>query len=132
MIEGREGQTFSAAIKQGRTFPMTTYTPQSIAHTLSPTEKLEQLSAQLTRLQESPQPVKYADQQKFNKDCQHLQQQIENLQAFLALEVGQQVTDGKQLGAIASLSISPGGLPEAWVSWEGKIPIPEQPARLKP
>ncbi|MGH2412924.1 MAG: hypothetical protein ACRDEA_04350, partial [Microcystaceae cyanobacterium] len=110
---------------------MTTYTSQSIPHTPSPTEKLEQLKIQLTHLQKSPQPTKYEDQQKFNKDCQHIQQKIENLQAFLSLEVGQQVTDGKLLGAIAFLSLSPGGLPEAWVSWYGKVPIPEQPSRLK-
>ncbi|MGH2413547.1 MAG: hypothetical protein ACRDEA_07620, partial [Microcystaceae cyanobacterium] len=64
---GREGQTFSAAIKQGRTLPMTTYTPQSIPHSLSPTEKLEQLQTQLTHLKESPRPTKYEDQQKLNK-----------------------------------------------------------------
>ncbi|MGH2415763.1 MAG: hypothetical protein ACRDEA_19145, partial [Microcystaceae cyanobacterium] len=110
---------------------MTTYTPQSIPHSLSPTEKLEQLQTQLTILKETPQPAKHADQQKLNKDCNHLQQQIANLQAFLTLEVGQQVTDGRQIGAIASLSLSPGGLPEAWVSWGGKVPIPEQPSRLK-
>jgi hypothetical protein len=34
------------------------------------------------------------------------------------------------LGVIKDLTLSNGGLPEVWVSWYGKVEIPEQPLRL--
>ncbi len=99
---------------------------------LTATDRLEQFVAQLKSLTDSPQATTKKAREKRRAQTEDIARKIESLKAYLTLAQGQRVTDGKQLGAIAELLLSPGGMPEAWVSWYGKVPQPEQPERLKP
>jgi hypothetical protein len=94
------------------------------------TEKLQQLESQLAALSQV-KPNNYKEGKKLERESEDIKSRIANLKAYLALEVGQRVTNGKQLGAITALALSPGGMPEAWVRWYGALETPVQPTRLK-
>ena len=94
-------------------------------------EALGELEKKLELLTNSPQPKTKKAQHKRKSEILHLTRSIDNMRAYLALSVGQKVTEGTQLGVITELTLSPGGMPTVWVSWYGTITIPEQPTRLK-
>jgi hypothetical protein len=95
------------------------------------TERLDRVEAELVRLTGEPEPKTPKARKKRKAYLQNLTNFRDNLQVYSNLAEGQGVTDGKQLGVITQLSLSSGGLPVAWVSWYGSVPIPEQPNRLK-
>ncbi|WP_013334984.1 hypothetical protein [Gloeothece verrucosa] len=94
--------------------------------------KLNQLKDQLETLEKSPIEGDSKQIKKYNQDLNYCRQKIANLESFLSFAVGQKVTKDGQIGEIGALVLSPGGMPEAWVSWTiGSAPIPEQPAKLQ-
>ena len=95
-------------------------------------ERLGELEQKLSTLTNSPQPKTKKAQEKRQAEILELTRSIDNFKAYLSLSIEQKVTDGNQLGIITDLTLSPGGLPEVWVSWYNHVPIPEQPIRLKP
>lgn len=94
--------------------------------------KLEQLTKELEKLQNITEFDNNSQKKKYKEVLIDLERKISQFEAFLQLYEGQPVTDGKQLGVITQLSLSPGGMPEVWVSWCGQVPSPEAPERLKP
>ncbi len=104
-----------------------TYDTKVIVH-----ERLGELEQKLSTLTNSPQPKTKKAQEKRQAEILEITRSIDNFKAYLSLSIEQKVTDGSQLGIITDLTLSPGGLPEVWVSWYNHVPIPEQPIRLKP
>ncbi|MGK7881109.1 MAG: hypothetical protein AB4060_13545, partial [Crocosphaera sp.] len=104
-----------------------TQDPKVIVH-----ERLGELEQKLSTLTNSPQPKTKKAQEKRQAEILESTRSIDNFKAYLSLSIEQKVTDGNQLGIITDLTLSPGGLPEVWVSWYNHVPIPEQPIRLKP
>ena len=92
-------------------------------------EKLIKLEQQLESLSDLPKPKSKKDQDKRDDEIQELMDSINSLRAFFLFSKDMRVTDGKQLGIITDLTFS--GVPQVWVSWYGKVSIPEQPLRLK-
>lgn len=93
-------------------------------------ERLSILETELLKLSQV-KLTKYSDNKKLQKDKKELERQIANYKAYLALSVGQRVTDGRSFGIITQLTLSNGGMPEAWVNWHSqRAPLPEQPSRL--
>ena len=95
-------------------------------------ERLGELEQKLSTLTNSPKPKTKKAQQKRQASILDLTRSIDNFKAYLSLSIDQRVTDGTQLGLITDLTLSPGGMPEVWVSWYNHVSIPEQPIRLKP
>ncbi len=95
-------------------------------------ERLGELEKKLELLTNSPEPRAKKARDKRRSEIKYLTLQIDNSKAYLSLSEGTKVTDGKSLGVITHLTLSPGGMPEAWVSWYDSLTIPEQPIRLKP
>lgn len=57
----------------------------------------------------------------------------QNLQAWAVFEAGIPVyrLDSKKLGILKELKITPGGMREVWVSWDGLLQIPDVPNLLQ-
>ena len=86
-------------------------------------ERLQVLVAEKeARIQEksaNPQQQKRKEQ-----DLHYLEEKIVNLSRFQQLKPGDWVRVEKQIGQISELNLSPGGLPQVWVSWDGSVPEP--------
>ena len=93
------------------------------------TLKLQQLESQLSSLLKL-KPKSPKERKKLERETERITRSVASLKAYLALEVGERVTDGQKLGVIADKTLSPGGMPQAWVSWFGAVEVPEQPERL--
>ena len=92
--------------------------------------QLEQLEWQLAQLNER-EPNTAPERQKIESDKKNLTQRVANLKSYLILAVGTLVTDGQKVGTVSTKHLTPGGMPEVWVTWAGpKGLLPEQPARL--
>lgn len=67
-----------------------------------------------------------------DKQLQSLLQRLKGMEAFAQLTVGMAVNKPSTTssGIITELRITPGGLPEAWVSWDGGLTVPERPLNL--
>lgn len=67
-----------------------------------------------------------------DKQLQSLLQRLKGMEAFAQLTVGMVVNKPSTTssGIITELRITPGGLPEAWVSWDGGLTVPERPLNL--
>ncbi len=102
-------------------------------------ERLGELEKKLELLTNSPEPRAKKARDKRRSEILDLTLQIDNSKAYLSLSEGNKVTDGKSLGVITHLTLSPGGMPTVWVSWFShlytsgctNVPIPEEPIRLK-
>ena len=92
-------------------------------------EKLIKLEQQLESLSDLPKPRGKKAQDKRDDEIQELLGSINSLRAFFLFSKDMRVTDGNQLGIITDLTFS--GVPQVWVSWYGKVTIPEEPLRLK-
>ena len=92
-------------------------------------QKLQELESQLSGL-EQVKPKNQKERKKLEQEKETLTRTVASLKAYLALSINEKVTDGTKLGVIISKTLSPGGMPQAWVSWYGAVEIPEQPERL--
>ena len=92
-------------------------------------ERLQQLESQLSGL-EQVKPKSQKERKKLEQEKETLTRTVASLKAYLALEVGGQVTDGQRFGVIISKTLSLDGMPQAWVSWSGAVEVPEPPERL--
>jgi hypothetical protein len=103
-------------------------------------QRLGELEKKLELLTNSPEPRAKKARDKRRSEIKYLTLQIDNSKAYLSLSEGTKVTEGTKLGVITHLTLSPGGMPEVWVTWHNylytsgctNVPIPEQPIRLKP
>jgi hypothetical protein len=103
-------------------------------------ERLGELEKKLELLTNSLEPRAKKARDKRRSEIKYLTLQIDNSKAYLSLSEGTKVTEGTKLGVITHLTLSPGGMPEVWVTWHNylytsgctNVPIPEQPIRLKP
>ncbi|MDB9514792.1 hypothetical protein PN499_26670 [Kamptonema animale CS-326] len=64
-------------------------------------------------------PSKADRRKKMEKDLMHLEQRIQHIDLFEAYAVGDTVQNNGQNGTIKKLDFSLGGMPQAWVEWEG-------------
>lgn len=84
-------------------------------------------------------PSKADRRKKMEKDLMHLEQRIQHLDLFEAYAVGDTVQNNGQNGTIKKLDFSLGGMPQAWVEWEGSgivkaesIATISQPQNIQP
>lgn len=64
-------------------------------------------------------PSKAERRKKIEKDLAHIEQRIEHLALFETYTIGDTVQNKGQEGIIKNLNFSLGGMPQAWVEWEG-------------
>ena len=108
--------------------------PSNSTQAVPQEQQIEQITVKLQQIQQQIQDL---DSQKATSKKQrernYLERTVENLEAFGRLSPGQPVQKDEQIGTIAQLNFSPGGMPEAWVQWEGDtVPLPEQPRLVQP
>jgi site-specific DNA-cytosine methylase len=92
-------------------------------------ERLRALASQQERLRQR-KPETQKEKAKQEKECQYLEQQVKALKLYQQFQVGDWVSDSLQVGQVVEMNLSPGGMPQVWVSWYGAVEIPEQPERL--
>ncbi len=80
------------------------------------------------------QRSKVKEHRQLDKELAGLVRKRQNYESLARFEVGMPVNraDSKLLGHICDLKITPGGLAELWVSWDGEVEIPESPNLLQP
>jgi hypothetical protein len=78
------------------------------------------------------QRSKVKEHRQAEKELAAVLRKRQNLQAWAVFELGMPVhrINSSQLGIVKELKITPGGLGEVWVSWDGLLQIPEQPNLL--
>lgn len=78
------------------------------------------------------QRAKVKEYRKVDQQQQSLLQRLREIEALSQLTVGMSVNKPSttNLGIITELLITPGGLPEVWVSWDSGVPVPERPLNL--
>lgn len=84
-------------------------------------------------------PSKAERRRKIEKDLAHIEQRIEHLALFETYTIGDTVQNNAQEGRIKKLDFSLGGMPQAWVEWEGSgivkaesIATISQPQNIQP
>lgn len=87
-------------------------------------EKLQSLQESQKRIL-SQQNATWKEKQNCQKELKNTQQAIANLEKYQQLKVNDWVTNQQQVGEIIQLNLSPGGIPEVWISWDNCVPIPE-------
>jgi site-specific DNA-cytosine methylase len=92
-------------------------------------ERLRALTTQQERLRQR-KPKTQKEKAKQEKECQYLEQQVEALKLYQQFQVGDWVSDSLRVGQVVEMNLSPGGMPQVWVSWRSAVAIPEQPERL--
>jgi len=102
-------------------------------------EEISSLKAQEDQLHQSldnlrGQRSKAKEHRQKGKELAQLRSKRQNLESLARFEVGIIVhrADSRSLGKVTDLVVTPGGLAEVWVSWDGKVQIPEQPDLLEP
>ncbi len=105
---------------------------------ISITEEISALKSQEQALYTSldnlrGQRSKVKEHKQLDKELAGLVRKRQNYESLARFEVGMPVNrvDSKLLGQFCELKITPGGLAEVWVSWDGKIQIPESPNLLQ-
>ena len=63
-------------------------------------------------------------QKRKEQDLHYLEEKIVNLSRFQQLKPGDWVRFENQIGQISELNLSPGGMPQVWVSWDDSVPEP--------
>lgn len=78
------------------------------------------------------QRSKVKEHKQLEKELAAVLRKRQNLQAWSIFELGMPVhrINSSRLGIVKELKITPGGMGEVWVSWDGTIEIPEQPNLL--
>jgi len=96
---------------------------------LTRTEK--QLHQSLDNLRGQPNLAK--DRQQIEKELRAVLRRRHSLQAWKVFELGMPVhrLNSSRLGIVKELKITPGGMGEVWVSWDGLLQNPEQPNLLQ-
>jgi hypothetical protein len=84
-------------------------------------EKLRLLNELQTRLRNHPAKT-WAQKQKAKQEYEYNQKMIAELEKYQELKVDDWVTNQKEVGQIKELSLSPGGMPQVWVSWNDSVP----------
>ncbi len=94
------------------------------------TRQEQQLHQSLDNLRGQPNLAK--DRQQIEKELRAVLRKRHSLQAWKVFELGMPVhrLNSSQLGIVKELKITPGGMGEVWVSWDGLLQIPEQPNLL--
>ncbi len=102
-------------------------------------EEISSLKAQEDQLHQSldklrGQRSKAKEHRQLDKELTGLIRKRQNLESLARFEVGMPVhrADSRCLGKVTETVITPGGLGQVWVSWDGKTEIPEQPDLLEP
>ena len=105
---------------------------------ISVTENIAKLTCQENQLHTSLDNLR--GQRSLVKEHRQLEKELsgvvskrQNLQAWAVFELGMPVhrLDSPLLGIVEQLKITPGGMGEVWVSWDGLLQIPEQPNMLQ-
>ena len=105
---------------------------------ISVTENIKKLSEQENQLHTSLNNLR--GQRSLVKEHKQLAQELsgvvskrQNLQAWAVFELKMPVhrLNSPLLGIVEQLKITPGGMGEVWVSWDGLLQIPEQPNMLQ-
>ncbi|PSB31365.1 hypothetical protein [Chlorogloea sp. CCALA 695] len=105
---------------------------------ISVTENIKKLSEQENQLHTSldnlrGQRSKVKEHRQLEKELSGVVSKRQNLQAWAVFELKMPVhrVNSPLLGIVKQLSITPGGMGEVWVSWDGLLQIPEQPNLLQ-
>lgn len=105
----------------------------------SVSEEISSLKAQEDQLHQSldnlrGQRSKAKEHKQQGKELALLIRKRQNLESLERFEIGMPVNraDSRSLGKVTEIMITPGGLGKIWVSWDGRVQIPEQPHLLKP
>ena len=100
---------------------------------ISITEEISLLAKQENRLHTSLNNLRgqrsLVKDRQLEKDLALVLDKPRNLQAWAVFVLGMSVhrLNSPQLGIVKQLKITPGGMGEVWVSWDGLLQIPEQP-----
>ncbi len=91
----------------------------------------KQLHTSLDNLRGQKSLVK--EHRQVEKELAGVLRKRQNLQAWKLFELGMPVhrLNSSRLGIVKELKITPGGMGEVWVSWDGLLQIPEQPNLLQ-
>jgi hypothetical protein len=105
---------------------------------ISVTEEISLLTKQENQLHTSldnlrGQRSKVKEHKQLEKELAAVLRKRQNLQAYEVFELGMPVhrLNSSRLGIVKELKITPGGMGEVWVSWDGLLQIPEQPNLLQ-
>ncbi len=105
---------------------------------ISVTENIAKLGEQENQLHSSldnlrGQRSKVKEHKQLEKELSGVVSKRQNLQAWAVFVLGMPVhrMDSPLLGIVKELKITPGGMGEVWVSWDGLLQIPEQPNMLQ-
>jgi hypothetical protein len=95
------------------------------------TQQENQLHTSLDNLRGRRSKVK--EHKQLEKELAVVLRKRQNLQAYDVFELGMPVhrLNSSRLGIVKELKITPGGMGEVWVSWDGLLQIPEQPNLLR-
>ncbi len=79
------------------------------------------------------QRSKLKEYKQFEKELVAVLRKSQNLQAWAVFELGMPVhrLNSNRLGIVKELKITPGGMAEVWVSWDGLLQIPDVPNLLQ-
>ena len=106
--------------------------------TINVTEQISLLTKQENQLHTSldnlrGQKSKVKEHKQVEKELAGVLGKRQNLQAWAVFEIGMPVyrLNSNRLGIVKELKITPGGMGEVWVSWDGLLQIPEQPNMLQ-
>ncbi|MBA2748285.1 MAG: hypothetical protein H0U45_06000 [Tatlockia sp.] len=105
---------------------------------ISVTENIAKLTCQENQLHTSldnlrEQRSKVKEHKQLEKELSGVVSKRQNLQAWAVFELEMPVhrLNSPLLGVVKQLKITPGGMGEVWVSWDGLLQIPEQPNMLQ-
>ncbi len=105
---------------------------------ISVTEEISLLTKQENQLHTSldnlrGQRSKVKEHRQLEKELSVILGKRQNLQAWAVFELKMPVhrVNSPLLGIVKQLKITPGGMGEVWVSWDGLLQIPEQPNMLQ-
>lgn len=92
----------------------------------------QQLHTSLDNLRGQRSKVK--EHKQLDKELAQLIRKRQNLELLARFEISMPVhrADSRCLGRVTEIMITPGGLGEIWVSWDGRVQVPEQPHLLEP
>ena len=105
---------------------------------ISVTENIKKLTWQENQLHSSldnlrGQRSKVKEHKQLAQELSRVVSKRQNLQDWAIFELGMPVhrLNSPLLGIVEQLKITPGGMGEVWVSWDGLLQIPEQPNMLQ-
>jgi hypothetical protein len=87
-------------------------------------EKLQSLRQSLTEIG-NQETSTWKEKQKAQKRLLANQEAIANLEKYQQLKVNDWVANQQEVGQIIAMNLSPGGMPDVFVTWNDSVPIPE-------